>query len=104
MIAMYIEDLLTELGHQVVATAGRLEDALRIAGSDSYDIAVLDVNLGGDFTYPVAEIIGGRGIPFVYVTGYGSAGTGVYARAPTLQKPFSREGLQAVIQRALDAG
>lgn len=103
MIAMYIEDLLTDLGYQVVATAGRLQEALRKARADSFDIALLDINLGGDVVHPVADVIDGRGIPFVYVTGYGSAGTGMLAHAPTLQKPFTRDALQATMERALKA-
>jgi CheY-like chemotaxis protein len=103
LIAMYVEDLLTELGYRVVATAGRLEDALRIASQGSFDIAVLDMNLGGELTHPVARVIHGLGIPFVYVTGYGTTGADVPAAAPTLQKPFVREALQAVMRRALGA-
>lgn len=103
MIAMYVEDLLTELGYNVVATAGRLQEALRIAGHDSFDVAVLDVNLGGDDVHPVADVIDGRGIPLLYVTSYGPAGTGMLAHVPTLQKPFAREALQAAMQRALAA-
>ena len=74
MIAMLIEDMLVELGCDVVATAAKLDDAVSLAQSGSFDLAFLDLNLRGVASYPVAQALRERGIPFAFVTGYGTAG------------------------------
>ena len=74
MIAMMIEDYLEHLGCTVVATAARLEDALESAQTLAVDVAVLDVNLAGQLSYPVAIVLRRRNIPFLFATGYGAVG------------------------------
>ena len=71
LVAMLIEDMLTDLGHEIAAVAARMEDALRDAKTGSFDFALLDVNLDGTPSYPIADILKARGIPFVFATGYG---------------------------------
>jgi CheY-like chemotaxis protein len=99
MIAMLIEDMLAELGCDVVATASQLDEAVSLARSGSFDLAFLDLNLRGVPSYPVAKALRERGIPFAFVTGYGTAGTDpAHADAPLLQKPFREGHLEAVVQ------
>jgi CheY-like chemotaxis protein len=101
LISMLTEDMLADLGYDVAATAADLESGLSAAASDSFDVAVLDINLHGSASYPIAEVLEGRGIPFVFVSGY--IGKGIDPRfiaAPTLQKPFTAEALGAVLERA----
>jgi CheY-like chemotaxis protein len=101
LVAMLIEDLLTDLGHTVVAAVGRMDRALAQAESADVNFAVLDVNLHGERTYPVAEKLAARGIPFVFATGYGQAGLeGAWQNRPVLQKPFQPEDLRAAIESA----
>ena len=89
LIAMMLEDYLTDLGYQVVATASRLEDAMEKARSIQIDVAVLDVNLAGQVSYPVAEILRQRSIPFIFATGYGTDGLpDRLSNALVLGKPF----------------
>jgi CheY-like chemotaxis protein len=100
MIAMLMEDMLDELECEVVATVGQLDQAIAAAGAGAFDVAFLDVNLCGVPVYPVAEVLRGRGIPFAFVTGYGSAGADpAHAAAPVLQKPFQARDLAAVLLR-----
>lgn len=100
MIAMLMEDMLTDLGCEVVATAGQIDQALTVADSGAFDIAFLDVNLRGAPVYPVAAVLQARAIPFAFVTGYGSAGIdGAHADVPVLQKPFQARDLEAIVQR-----
>lgn len=73
-IALMIEDMLTDLGHDVVELAMRLPRALAAARNETFDFAILDVNLDGHRSSPVAEVLIERGIPFVFATGYGSDG------------------------------
>jgi CheY-like chemotaxis protein len=94
MVAMFAEDLLLEAGCRV-RCAMRLPAALEMAGRETLDFAVLDINLGGDATsYPVAELLAARGIPFLFTTGYGGSGPDPrFADRPRLQKPYSPDEL-----------
>lgn len=94
LIGMLLEDMLRDLGHEVVATASRLDEALELAQVVEVDAAILDVNLNGQAIYPVAEVLAGRGIPFVFATGYGERGLPPsLQQRPTLQKPFQQDAL-----------
>lgn len=105
IIAMLLEDMLTDLGYEVVAVAGHMAEAAKLANELAIDLAVIDVNLNGVRTYPVAEILESRSIPFVFATGYGEAGlTERLKKVPILQKPFQDEDLGAAIARATAAG
>src|ERR1700733_14313569 len=74
IIAMMLEDCLGDLGCSVAAVASRLNDALKQARALDLDAGVLDVNLAGELSYPVAEVLRDRTVPFLFATGYGSAG------------------------------
>jgi CheY-like chemotaxis protein len=92
MVSMLIEDMLTDLGCQVVGPASRLDEAMQLAATTELDCAVLDVNLGGQPIFPLADLLRERGRPFAFATGYGDAGLREVDRGtPVLQKPF-REG------------
>jgi len=94
---MMMRDSLVELGFCVVGPFDRAADALACAADDALDAAILDVNLGGDLVYPVAERLAGRGVPFVFVTGYDAEGIDPrFAHVPVLQKPIKREVLQGL--------
>jgi CheY-like chemotaxis protein len=99
-ISLLIEDMLLECGCTVIGPAGRLDAALALADAEPADIAILDVNLGGQPIYPVAEALARRGTPFVFSTGYGASGIEEPFRGrPVLQKPF----VQADLMRQLKA-
>jgi len=100
MIAMLMEDMLGELGCDVVATVGSVPEAIVAADSGAFDLAFLDVNLRGVPVYPVAAALRARAIPYAFVTGYGSAGgDAAHSNAPVLQKPFQSEDLAAILRR-----
>ena len=102
LIRMMIAGMVEELGHTVVAEAANIADALRLAETMDFGIAILDINVGGDRIEPVAEIIDGRHLPFVFASGYGPAGLPARFRdRPALQKPFSTDRLERAIQLAL---
>ena len=90
MVAMMLEEYLDELGCIIAGSAARLHEALEMAGSLEIDMAVLDLNLAGEMSYPVAEILQARGVPVVFATGYGSSGlSGKFQGAPVLSKPYN---------------
>jgi CheY-like chemotaxis protein len=92
MVSMLIEDMLTDLGCKVVGPASRLDEAIELVKVSELDCAVLDVNLGGQPIFPLADLLRERGRPFAFATGYGDAGLREIDRGtPVLQKPF-REG------------
>ncbi|ODT57686.1 MAG: response regulator [Phenylobacterium sp. SCN 69-14] len=92
MVSMLIEDMLEDLGCQVVGPASRLEEAIELVNSVELDCAVLDVNLGGQPISPLADLLREKSAPFAFATGYGDAGLRDADKgSPVLQKPF-REG------------
>jgi CheY-like chemotaxis protein len=92
MVSMLIEDMLSDLGCTVIGPAARLDEAMELAARGGIDCAVLDVNLGGQPIFPLADYLRQQGAPFAFATGYGDAGLREVDRgSPVLQKPF-REG------------
>ena len=71
LVSLLIEDVLVEQRCTVVGPYAHLADALTAARAEALDLAVLDVNITGGRVYPVAEVLEGRGIPFVFLSGYG---------------------------------
>ena len=94
LIAQLLDEMLRPTGCVVLGPLPRLADALDAARRETCDVAVLDVNLGGERVYPVAEVLSGRNVPFVFVTGYSSGALPrEYAEQPRLGKPFKAEQL-----------
>lgn len=105
LIALLLEDMLQDLGHAVVGPALRLEEGLRLAASAEFDLAVLDVNLGGQPSTPIARALEARGIPFLFATGYGAEGLlPEYRRSGLLRKPFTQGDLAKGLAQALAEG
>ncbi|WEZ85995.1 response regulator (plasmid) [Rhizobium sp. 32-5/1] len=94
MVAMMVERWLENMGCVVAGTASRLPEGLEQARTIEIDAAVLDVNLAGELSYPIGEILLRRNIPVVFSTGYGAAGlTGHLREAQVLAKPYQQEQL-----------
>ena len=90
--------MLADLGYEVAAAVGTIAEASDLAAKGDFNAAVLDVNLDGQEIYPVAEILAKRGLPFVFVTGYGENSLiDPYRDRPALQKPFQIEQLKTML-------
>lgn len=101
LVAMLAEDMLLDLGCEVVV-AMRLEQALKHLQAGDFDLAVLDVNLGEARSYPVADLLFERCIPFLFATGYGKAGLEpAYQAVPVMQKPYRKEQITAHLRHLL---
>jgi CheY-like chemotaxis protein len=105
MVAMLLEDMLTDLGCTVLGPAARVHQALTlIATTGAPDAAVLDVNLNGQKSYPVADALLARGVPFLFATGYHrDLVMNGYRSFPQLQKPFKRSELSDALAKLLTA-
>jgi CheY-like chemotaxis protein len=102
MVAMMIEDMLEDLGHKVIGTSGRMPDASKLVSNATADLAILDVNLNGEETYPLADSLAAKSIPFIFATGYGSSGIKAeWSGVPVLQKPFQARELAQAINLAI---
>ncbi len=99
ILLMMLEDMIADLGHTVAGTALRVAEALAAVQTIDADFAILDVNLDGERSFPVADALRARGIPLVFVTGYGSRGLErEYVQTRTLQKPVDPDLLAAAIE------
>ena len=104
IIAMTAEDMLDALGCAVVASAATLGEALGASARGGFDVAVLDINLNGVASLPVADALKEAGLPFIFTTGYGAGGCGGHDDVPLVAKPYRLSDLEAALARALGRG
>lgn len=89
MVAWLLQDMLDHLGCVVVGPAFSVDEALAMIEAQAFDAAVLDVNLNGQMSYPVADSLVARNLPFVFSSGYASNRLQEgYRTFPALQKPY----------------
>ena len=97
LVCMDLEDMLTEFGCVVVGPAARVKQALAIIEREPIDLAMLDINLGRETSYPIAERLAALGIPYFFSTGYSEIEPAFEDR-PRLQKPFSGHQLSSLLR------
>jgi len=99
LIAMMLEDFLDALDREVAGTADSVASALALVEAGGIDAAIMDVNLrGGETSWPIADALAARGIPFVLATG--GAGDMIhesYRDRPVLSKPFTMDSVERVL-------
>ena len=97
LVAMMMKDILTELGFSVIGPFSRLSEAMVAAVHEDINAGIIDVNLGGEFVYPVADVLAARKIPFVFITGYGVESIDSrFEYVPIVKKPVQRQVLQKI--------
>lgn len=103
LVSMMVEDMLLDLGCEVVGPFAKLDQALAfIDGGDPIDAALLDVNLGGVRSFPMAEALADKGVPFVFTTGYDESGLpDAWRGRPTLRKPFMMGEMAEALKKAI---
>ena len=106
LVAMQLEDMLLDAGCELVGLAMRVNRALEMLDGDpAVDVAILDVNIGGDKVYPVAEQLRERGISIVFATGYGRAGVeDAWQDCQILQKPYTWGEVEKTVLAAITKG
>ena len=105
LVAMMLADMLGDLGCSVVGPLGTRTQALQaVTDGEPVDLALLDVNLGGDSVYEVAEALRRRRVPYAFVSGYGAAGIDSrHAGVPVLAKPIEPALLARLVSEVLGA-
>jgi CheY-like chemotaxis protein len=103
LVAMMLCDMLEDLGCAVIGPTATVTGALALLeGGAPPDLALLDVNLGGENACAVADALARRAVPFIFVSGYGRSGIDPrYAQAPVLPKPFEPATLARAVGQAL---
>lgn len=105
LVLMEMEVALQELGCNAISAAASVATALALLDRQLFDLAIVDVNLRGEKSYPVADVLVRLGIPFAFSTGYGDHGDRIdLQERPVLRKPYVRAALIAVLQQLLEAG
>jgi CheY-like chemotaxis protein len=100
LVLIMIEDMLADLGCKSVTSAATVEKALALVDAQAFDFVMLDENLNGSDSRPVAEALFARGVPFVYSTGNTAhSSRDGYPDRPVLKKPFKFEELVAILTR-----
>ena len=103
LISMMVQDWLTELAYETVGPANSVTGALGLIDSTPLDAAILDLSLGKEDCYPVAEALRARGIPFVLVTGYGHVNVAdCFQDAPILSKPIDFQAIKDAMCKLLE--
>lgn len=102
IVSFMIEHVLADFGCQSIWIAASIGEALEILRTCQPDIAILDVNVGGELVFPVAERLKAAGIPFIFTTGYGRGGLlNTWLRYPVVNKPYDVDMLLAALNAAL---
>jgi CheY-like chemotaxis protein len=101
LIAMFISDTLNEMGHLVIGPVRTIGDALTMIDEEMIDMALLDINLGaGKTSYPIAEMLRRRNVPFAFLTGYGRGGvSGDFLDRPVISKPIDQRYLAETLRQ-----
>lgn len=103
LVLMNVEMMLEDLGCSAIYAAASVAQALVLVTEQNFDVAILDVNLGAEKSYPVADILKQRGVPFAFSTGYTDHGHRTDLEYwPVLRKPYLREDMVAVFRQLLD--
>jgi CheY-like chemotaxis protein len=102
LILMMIEDMLCDLGCGSIVTAASTKQALAEIETHAFDIAMLDSNLNGESSDPIADALAVRGVPFFFATGHKNGGAGSsYPDRLVLKKPFNLADVQKTFRQVL---
>jgi DNA-binding NtrC family response regulator len=105
LVSWVAQDMLTDQGCVVLGPAASVHRALATIQAEAIDAAVLDINLDGELSYPVADALSALGVPYVFVTGYyRDRIPDAYRSIPVLQKPLRQSELGEAVARLLAAG
>jgi DNA-binding NtrC family response regulator len=102
LILLVLEELLADNNITTVGPAGTVKEAMALAATETFGIAILDVNLGNEMIYPAADILMARGVPIIFTTGYlaNAVLPPRYKGQRVIQKPYQLSALMALVDDA----
>lgn len=102
LVSWATQDMLEALGCVAIGPAVSVSQALATIAAQPIDAAVLDLNLSGELSYPVADALAMRGVPYFFLSGYDAKSIRAgYEAVPALQKPLHRSDLVQVLASLL---
>lgn len=102
-VGLMLREDLQSAGADVTGPLTGVDEALDVLGTETFDAALLDVNLRGEMSFPVADKLMARKVPFVFVTGYGDdAMPRRFKHSARLAKPYDPKSLRDVLARILE--
>jgi DNA-binding response OmpR family regulator len=103
LIALMLEDWLTELGYETIGPVDTAQSALDIVAKTELDVAILDVSLGDGDCFSVADALRDRGVSFAFATGYGASVLAPrFKDEMVLQKPYVFDAVKCTISKLLN--
>lgn len=105
ILGFALEDMLSEIGHWEIELCTRLEEAHKYLNNGLPNLAILDVNIHGQLSYPIADRLLAAGVPYIFATGYGDlTHPQLHQEAITVTKPYSlshiADAVNAAVSRA----
>lgn len=98
IVAMCLEDILDVLGCVPIGPACRLSEGLALAEHEMLDAAIIDINLAGERSTPIAETLRRRGVPFAFASGYGTPPEGFGGEVPLVEKPYRERDIETLLR------
>jgi len=100
IVGLALEDMIEDAGGRSVSVE-RIEEALELVAAEPLDAAILDINIHGRQSYPVAAALAARGVTYIFATGYGDTlHPADFADVPTVAKPYSFAEIEKALERA----
>lgn len=96
-LAIVLEDMVIDSGYEPVMTVGNIRDAERVVGNLICDCALIDINVGGERSFSIAQKLVDRGTPFAFLTGYDPSLALEFGSVPVLQKPYTQQQVQRLL-------
>lgn len=105
LLADHYASILRDAGYRIVGPAPALDEAIELLSMTDVDVALVDINLRGTLSYPLAERLATQQVPFAFVTGYHPADVPpALAQQPLVRKPVRPAELLGVVQTLLEKG
>lgn len=104
LVSLSVTSLLEDLGFQHITLAARVSDGCKLAENEELTLAVLDINVAGEMSWPVAEALKRRNVPFLFVSGYLKSAIALpteLAGTPVCAKPLDESHVTHVIDAML---
>jgi DNA-binding response OmpR family regulator len=100
-LAMELTWIVEDAGYSVVGPERSVAETSKMLAWNKVDLALLDVNIGGEMVFPVSKMLDMLGVPFVFITSNSTLVPAEYRHRPLMTKPFRPQALLALIQRVL---